>query len=348
LRDESPGGFNCGSPVRPEFFKHKKTSSGGKMGEMWKRGAALGLIVAVCAGAVGPAQAQQQPTNSAVEEIVVTARRTGIPVWKVTGPKTTIVLIGSIEGVSKDTRWDPGALTETLRRADRVMFPSAIGLTASPLAVFGILWKARKMASLPKGQTLDQLMPAEQFQRLLALKNRGVLKAGFERSHPLFVAERLRDVAAGKRGYGPGATRFVQKAVSKYKIKRVPITTYKAKPILNDFFASPPRNYVPCLMASVALVEAGPGAVKARSDAWAERRVPDVLASTAEKTSEACSPKNWGIIPVADLRPQIRQLMSQPQLTVAVVSLGSLAERGGVLDDLSAAGFEVQGPRWRR
>ncbi len=46
--------------------------------------------------------------------------------------------------------------------------------------------------------------------------------------------------------------------------------------------------------------------------------------------------------------PQIRRLMSEPQLTVAVVSLGTLAEVGGVLDDLQAAGFTVQGPRWRR
>lgn len=320
------------------------------MGKIWKRGAAVGMMLAACSSGVTPARAQQPAASSeqAVEEIVVTARRTGIPVWKVTGPKTTIVLIGSIDDVSKDTRWDPGALMRTLRKADRVMFPSMVGLTASPFAIVGILWRARKMATLPKGQTLAQLMPADQFQRLVALKNRGVLKAGFERGHPLLVAERLRDVAKGKRGYGPGAIQYVEKAVKKYKIKRVPITTYKAKPILSDFFASPPRNYVPCLMASAALVEAGPGAVKSRSDAWAERRVPDVLASTAEKTSEACSPKNWGIIPSADLRPQIRALMSQPQLTVAVVSLGSLAQRGGVLDDLSAAGFEVQGPSWKR
>ena len=191
-------------------------------------------------------------------------------------------------------------------------------------------------------------MPPEQFQRLVALKNRGVLKAGFERSHPLVVAEDLRDAAKGKRGYGPGATQYVEKAARKYKLKRVPIASYKAKPILNDFFASPPRNYVPCLLSAAALAEAGPGAVKAHSDAWAQRRVPDVLASPAEKTAEVCSPKNWGLIPNTDLRPLMRRLMTEPQLTVAVVSLGSLARPGGILDDLSSAGFDIQGPRWKR
>jgi hypothetical protein len=40
-------------------------------------------------------------------------------------------------------------------------------------------------------------------------------------------------------------------------------------------------------------------------------------------------------------------LLAQPQLTVAVVELGSLARPGGVLDSLAAAGFDVRGPRWK-
>jgi uncharacterized protein YbaP (TraB family) len=317
------------------------------MNLIWKGAAALGLAALACA-AGDHALAQQSAAGQAADEIVVTARRTGIPVWRVTGPKTTIVLIGAIEGVAKDTRWDPGALTETLRKADRVMYPSAVGLTlSSPFQIFGLLLKARKMATLPKGQSLAGLVPAQQFQRLVALKNRGVLKAGFERKHPLAVAEDLRDHAKGKRGYGPGALQFVEKAVRKHKVKTVPIRTMNAKPILNDFFKSPPQNYIPCLMSAVALVEAGPGAVKARSDAWAQRRVPEALGSPAEKTAAACHPSSWGIIPRPDLKPQIRKLMQEPQLTVAVVGLGSLAHPNGVLDDLSAAGFEVQGPRWK-
>jgi hypothetical protein len=316
---------------------------------IWKGAAALGLAAFACVAAGGNQAFAQQPTAAqAVDEIVVTARRTGIPVWRVTGPKTTIVLIGAIEGVAKDTRWDPGALTETLRKADRVMYPSAVGLTlSSPFQIFGLLLKARKMATLPKGQSLAGLLPAPQFQRLVALKNRGVLKRGFERKHPLAVAEDLRDYAEGKRGYGPGALQFVEKAVRKHKIKTVPIRTMNAKPVLNDFFKSPPQNYIPCLMSAVALVEAGPGAVKVRSDAWAQRRVPEALATQAEKTAVACHPTSWGIIPRPDVKPQVRKLMQEPQLTVAVMSLGSLGQPNGVLDDLTAAGFDVQGPRWK-
>jgi hypothetical protein len=70
----------------------------------------------------------------------------------------------------KDTKWDPAALTETLRKADRVMFPSMTQLSGSPFALIGALAKWRKQATLPKGQSLQQMLPPEQFQRLVALQ----------------------------------------------------------------------------------------------------------------------------------------------------------------------------------
>jgi uncharacterized protein YbaP (TraB family) len=290
-----------------------------------------------------PAQTAQQ-----VDEIVVTARRTGIPVWRVTGPKTSIVLIGSITGVDKGTRWDPGALTQTLRMADRVMFPNMLQLTGSPFALIGALAKWRKQATLPKGQSLADYVSADQFQRLVALQRKGVLKAGFERKHPFHLALDLQDLAEGKSGNGLEATRYVRSAVKKYKLKTVPITSLKAKPVLNDYFASPPKNYVPCLLDTVAVIEAGSGAIKARSDAWAERRVGDVLASPADKMYAACTPVAMGVIDMEGFAAQIRRLMDEPQLTVAVVELRSLARPNGVLDNLAAAGFKIQGPAWKR
>jgi uncharacterized protein YbaP (TraB family) len=287
-------------------------------------------------------------TPVAVDEIVVTARRTGIPVWRVSGPKTSIVLIGSISGVDKRTKWDPEALTQTLRLADRVMFPNMIGLTGSPFALIGYLAKWRKQASLPKGESLADHMPADQFQRLVALQRKGVLKPGFERKHPFHLARDLQEIAEGKNGDGLEAASYVRRAVKKHKLKTVPITSMKAKPVLNDYFASSPKNFVPCLLDTVAVLEAGSGTIKARSDAWAERRVSDVLASPADRMFASCTPAAMGIVNLEGFAPQIRRLMEEPQLTVAVVNLRSLARPDGVLDHLAAAGFKIQGPAWKR
>jgi hypothetical protein len=142
------------------------------------------------------------------------------------------VLIGSIDGVAKDTKWDPAALTETLRKADRVMFPSMMQVAVSPFSMVGYYMKFRKQGTLPKGQTLQTMLAPAQYERLAALQKRGVLKAGWERKHPLHLSIALRDIAEGKRGYGPSASTVVRKAVSKYKIKMVrsPASRRKALP----------------------------------------------------------------------------------------------------------------------
>jgi len=309
-------------------------------------GAWLGFAAFASATAQVPA-ATAAPAEQ-VEEIVVTARRSGIPVWRVSGPSGTVVLVGSISEVTKDTRWNPAPLEAALRKADRVMFPQAVQLGASPFAIIGMAVKWRKHASLPRGKSLAQMMPPEQFARLVALQKRGILKPGFERDHPFHLALKLRNVVKGKRGYGPDAGRFVTRTVKKHKLKMVPIAQGRAKPFVNELFGLPPEAHVACLLDAVTLVEAGPGAIKARSDAWAERRVPDATNSPAERVDHRCWPNAGSKLKTAPpLGPQVRRLLAEPQVTLAVVPLYSLARPGGVLDELKAAGLDVRGPRWK-
>ena len=49
----------------------------------------------------------------------------------------------------------------------------------------------------------------------------------------------------------------------------------------------------------------------------------------------------------ADIRTTIRTVLADPQVTIAVLQLRTLASPGGVLDDLESAGYEIVGPDWR-
>jgi uncharacterized protein YbaP (TraB family) len=317
------------------------------------RKATVALALAAALSCGGPTLAQQQspkpaadPQNGQVEEIVVTARRSGIPVWRVSGPATTVILVGSIQEVSKATKWEPGNLTSALRKADRVMFPQTLQLTASPFAMVGWMVKLARMANMPKGQSLREMMPAAEFNRLVSLERQGILKPGFERRHPLILALQLHDYADGKAGTGTDAEEYVRRAARKYKLQQVPFQKLKANKSINAVFKSEPREHVPCLVASIALAEAGSGAVQARSDAWAQRRIADVLASPAERAFQACDLDHY-LESRPDWQGTLRRTFAEPQVTVAVLNLASLAARGGTLDQLAAAGFDVQGPDWR-
>ena len=79
----------------------------------------LALLALLLSGA---AEAQPSPQTQP-DEIVVTAQRSGIPVWRVRGGAGTLVLVGTIEEVAKGTDWNPDSLAAALREADQVMFP---------------------------------------------------------------------------------------------------------------------------------------------------------------------------------------------------------------------------------
>jgi uncharacterized protein YbaP (TraB family) len=306
------------------------------------------FTVAIALASAVPAGAQHAPDERGqVEEIIVIGRRSGVPLWTVRSEQTTLVLVGSIEGVSKTTHWDPAALTEALRKADRVVFPQSHAFTASPFSLIGWLAKWNAMGSLPKGQSLADFVGPETIRRLEALRARGAVRNDYATRHPLQLAGDLRDRAKGGIDYGRTAADYVRSAVKQYKLTLVPIERSRAKPLIKDLFASTPQEHLPCLEAAIGMAEAGPAAVQARSDAWAARRVPDVLASPADRLGELCWPTAEIVEPGADLVDEMTQLLSEPQVTVAVLTLRSLAEPGGVLDGLAAAGFDIQGPAWK-
>lgn len=265
--------------------------------------------------------------------------------WRVDGPGNTLVLVGTIEAVSKSTKWDPKALTDALRAADRVMFPALTIYTASPFSAIGWYAKWDRMSSLPKGTTIRSFVNEADMQRLARLQQQKVLKANYPRRHPLHLSNDLRSAAEGK--LGTNAKDYVRKAVRKHKLKLVPLNEAKARPLVKDLFASAPSDHVPCLRDSISMAEAGRAASVARSEAWARRDVISVLASPAQKVWRSCWPAGEGAVSINDMHSTLRRVLSEPQATVAVIDLEALGSKGGLLDRLQADGFEISGPAWR-
>lgn len=267
------------------------------------------------------------------------------------------MLVGSIGGVSPGTRWDPAALDAALAQANRVMFPECMKFGFGLFSIIGLLGKWHAQGSLPAGQTLQSMTTPEQWTRLVALRDRGILKPGFERTHPYHLALSLSRTVRDRTKLVPGVNAYVRRFLNKNEVKRVPVTQGNLKEMTADFFASSPREHVACLMGVVAQVEAGEAGIRARtaaqvarSQAWAERRVPDALAAKVDDGQRSCWPQGSRLEQTLDasIAPAIRNLAKGSQLTLAVLSLDTLARPGGILDGLVAAGYDIRGPRWKR
>ena len=305
------------------------------------------LLVLAATPVIAPQAHAQSPTGDEAQEVVVTAQRTGAPVWRVRTSTGTLVLVGSINTVAAGTAWQPAALAETVSRADRVMFPQMVGISMSPFSLLGYYAKWKRQSRLPRGQSLAGMMSKADFSRLAQLAAQGLAPADFDRWHPLHLSFNMQDRLRKRTGIMEEPTATVSRAASKYKVVRVPIQRASARPFADAIFRSQPVEHLPCLVATIAAVESGPEGLRQRSRDWAGKKVQAALSAPGQGFEKACWPANTNSLDLSQLAGSARRSLETPGTTVAVVNLETLARPGGLLDTLRADGRQVDGPDWR-
>ncbi|OGN52241.1 MAG: polysaccharide biosynthesis protein GumN [Caulobacterales bacterium RIFOXYB1_FULL_67_16] len=304
----------------------------------------LHLVLALTiAGAALPAAAQDgEATPEAVEDIVVVARRIEGPMWHVRSGDSTLILVGSIDGLPRDLEWRTDALVSAVERADRVLFP--VQARASLADVGRVIWRARTLTRLPEGRTTaDYLSPA------LEDRLERVTGEGPSRDSLLVLSADLME----KGGYSSRnrpVSDVVRRAARKNRKPAEPVGMYRADEIIDRILTTPPERYLDCMEAAVTAAEIGPEEGARRAEAWRLRRVQDVLASPLEQAVTTCS--YWAVMGQGDAleatwSTAIDQALAEEGVTVAIAPLRLLAQPGGLLDRLEAKGLEPLGPDWR-
>lgn len=298
-----------------------------------------GLFVAPTSG-----NAQEPPTPN---QIVVTAQRSGAPMWTIDTASGTIILVGEIRAVPKSTPWQPDRLKEATGEAQRVIIRARPKI--SPGDIFRLIFRGGKFTKLPKGSVAADYLTLEQRERLAALEeeydqdyDRGsFLMTGFD-----LLARRLDfDDDTTK-----DATEIVKKAADKADVPITRPERFRGEDLLDNLAEAPPESHIPCLEAAMTATEQGKDNIERRGNDWRKFDVPAVMANPLEQALGQCWP--WADNELGeDIRAQwtgmIEDAATKDGVTLAVVPLRVLAEDEGVLDSLKARGFEIYGPEWR-
>lgn len=286
---------------------------------------------------------------SQVEEIVVVARRAGLPIWTVRrGDEGVLILAGMIREVPKDFEWRAQALEDAVTRSDRVLF--AQEGRASPADIFRIIWRSRTIAILPDDTRAADYLSVEDMARLTALMA-GQRNDNWQRTSFLLTAiELIKDKGGEKDAKSPRIERAVERAARRAGVKTHHIGVVRGNELVETLISAPPQTHIPCLDAAMSVAEYGPTAVSDRAAAWSRLDVKGVLASPVDLAMDVCWP--WGD---PEVRPRARAewvnaistAIGDEGVTLAVAPVRTLGEAGGVLDMLVAAGFEIDGPDWK-
>jgi uncharacterized protein YbaP (TraB family) len=295
------------------------------------------------------AQAQEAAAPAgANDEIVVTARRSGAPMWTIKTGAGVIILVGEIAEVPKVTPWRPERLEGATERAQRVILGTKAKI--SPGDIFRLIFRGGKLTKLPKDRSAADYLDPQQLARLRALETR--FDQDYARQNFLMTAfDLLSKRLAFNRDTADDASDVVRKAARHADIPTQPVGEVRGEDMLDNLFAAAPETHIPCLKAAMTATEAGGDIVTARGKAWTEFDVPAVMSNPLEEALGRCWPwTNDGFGP--ELRQQwigaIDGAAAKPGVTLAVVPLRVLAETDGVLDLLEKRGLTITGPVWRR
>lgn len=306
------------------------------------------LLAALSWSGPAAAQATDEPVQAAtVEDIIITARRSGAPMWEITRGQSTLLLVGELLGTPDDLDWRPDALESATGQAQRVM-TAPVGRVSGG-DILRLIWRIRTIGYLPEGVSHADYLGAEDFARLEAVMASERSQA-WRRSSPVMLSfDLLRDRAGYRRG-DRLAGDAVRRAARKARIPTQSIGFVRGDEIIESLISQPPAAYAPCVRAAVAAAEVGPDGFRARAEAWRRWRVAEVTASPLDQALFQCWPYGDPAI-----GPQLNGLwvaaidgaLNEAGVTMAVAPLRLLAEPGGVLDRLEAAGFEIDGPEWK-
>jgi len=74
-------------------------------------------------------QAQDPGVVDTLDDIVVTARRSGAPIWRIQNGESVVILVGAIHGVPRQSSWKPDALVDAVAQADAVILSQSATMT---------------------------------------------------------------------------------------------------------------------------------------------------------------------------------------------------------------------------
>lgn len=138
------------------------------------------LLLAALVSASALAQTGSPRKLQELEEIVVTGRYPGPPLWKVSKGDHALWILPLIDMYPRKMDWDSRRVERLVAQSQEYLMQPSVrdGMSAAvnPLVIFPLIFRANNIyvagTQLPKGKTLSKMMPAELYRRFQALRSR--------------------------------------------------------------------------------------------------------------------------------------------------------------------------------
>ena len=296
------------------------------------------------------AQEARPVENWGAPEIVEVQAAPGPAVWHLTRGDSEVWILGTVGGMPDGLTWNKNYLAELLDGARAILLPPRPSVGVFEGAWF-LLTNGSKF-SLPRGQALEPSLSPELRARFVATREHlGQTENRYKTDTPLRAALRLFQDLQDKLNLTREEPRDTIDSLARSKhVPNAPIARYEVLDAAEDVLKLNPEQQRVCLAQSVEDVDRQLTHAVPAAQAWAIGDIRNVKANYAESRLADCviaavhSVAGLNERNVADYTAAINAALDKPGKTIAVIDIGPLLRRDGVLERLQALKVAIEGP----
>jgi uncharacterized protein YbaP (TraB family) len=288
-----------------------------------------------------------------LEDLFVTGERTGPGMWHVYKDNQQLWILGSLSPLPKGITWRANEVQRRLESIHMVLVPKPF-----EIGVVRILWllvTEHKVLMLTGGKHLKDVMPPNLYARFAQQRAKYTNDASkWEHFRPIIALALLQQEAFKHAGLS--ARIDLGAAVRALAHDRhIPLEEVKIAgvgDVMDTLKTMSPTAENTCVAASLVTIESDLPRLKERAAAWATGNVARIESLPEPAEVDACVAALDAGAPAGDLLARIRRswrdamesALRSGKPTLAVANMDMLLEKGGLLDQLKAEGYQIEAP----
>jgi hypothetical protein len=234
--------------------------------------------LAVAAAEVESGAAATVEAQTVVEEVLVIGEQPGPGLWRVTPPAGdghVLWILGSYAPLPKKMKWRSRELESVMDESQELLAPPDVDAKVGPLGGLTLLPSLVGVRNNPNGARLEEVVPAELYERWRPLKARYIGRDdAVEKWRPIFAAQELYLKALRRAGLEPYGVVWpvVEKLARRHKLEvttpRIEVEIDKPRAAIKEFKRSPLAD-VECFERTIERLESDLDLMRVRANAWA-------------------------------------------------------------------------------
>jgi uncharacterized protein YbaP (TraB family) len=303
---------------------------------------AAGHLSVACRAADAPPQV--------MDDLIVTGEHTGPGMWHVHRGTANLWILGSMSPLPKGITWRSKQFEQLLDSTHQVLVPKPF-----EIGIVRVLWllvTQRDLLMVRGGKRLKDVMPPDLHARFALQRAKFTDDSDkWERYRPIIASAFLQQAAFHQVGLSTrldlGAA--VRTLASKHHVRIEELKIAGVHDVLDALKTMPPATENACVEASLVTIEKDLPRLVERAQAWAMGNVERIEGLREPPEVDACRAALDEGTGANDLIALVRRTwlermekyLQGGEMTVAVVNMDLLLEKGGLLDELRAKGYDI-------